>query len=161
MRHKYFIMHNCAFMHNKYLPLDVYIQQGVGYINYTFRTHRSSVTSAIWLKKAFFSSRTLLWRHHERSGMSNHQRLDCLFDRLFRRWSKKTSKLRVTGLCEGNGEFPAQRASNTENAYFWWRHHESPKRVSFFKLGYEHGCTFWSGLGGRGTYTSKILKTYI
>ena len=37
-----------------------------------------------------------------------------------RRRSKKTSKLRVTGLCEGNspvtvtGEFPAQRASNEE-----------------------------------------------
>ena len=33
--------------------------------------------------------------------------------------SKKTSKLRVTGLCVGNslltGEFPAQRASNAEN----------------------------------------------
>ena len=39
---------------------------------------------------------------------------DCLLDRLFRRRSKKTSKLRVTGLCEGNspvaGEFPAQSA---------------------------------------------------
>ena len=36
----------------------------------------------------------------------------------FRRRSKKTSKLRVTGLCEGNspvnGEFPTQRASNME-----------------------------------------------
>ena len=44
-----------------------------------------------------------------------------------RRRSKKTSKLRVTGLCEGNspvtGEFPAQRASNAENASIWWRHH--------------------------------------
>ena len=33
--------------------------------------------------------------------------------------AKKTSKLRVTGLCEGNspvtGEFPSQRASNAEN----------------------------------------------
>ena len=41
----------------------------------------------------------------------------------------KTSKLHVTGLCEGNspvtGEFPAQRASNTENVSIWWRHHES------------------------------------
>ena len=40
---------------------------------------------------------------------------------------KKTSKLRVTGLCEGNspvtGEFPVQRASNTENVSTWWRHH--------------------------------------
>ena len=41
--------------------------------------------------------------------------------------SKKTSKLRVTGLCEGKspvtGEFPAQRASNAENVSIWWRHH--------------------------------------
>ena len=47
--------------------------------------------------------------------------------RLFRRRSKKTSKFRVTGLCEGNspvtGEFPAQRASNAENVSIWWRHH--------------------------------------
>ena len=47
----------------------------------------------------------------------------------FRRRSKKTSKLHVTGLCEGNspvtGEFPAQRASNTENVSIWCRHHES------------------------------------
>ena len=45
-----------------------------------------------------------------------------------RRRSKKTSKLRVTGLCERNssvtGEFPAQRASNAENVSIWWRHHE-------------------------------------
>ena len=41
--------------------------------------------------------------------------------------SKKTSKLRVTGLCEGNslvtGEFPVQRTNNVENASIWWRHH--------------------------------------
>ena len=40
------------------------------------------------------------------------------WNRLFRRRSKKTSKVRITGLCEGNspvtGEFPAQRASNAE-----------------------------------------------
>ena len=40
---------------------------------------------------------------------------------------QKTSKLRVTGLYEGNspvaGEFPAQRVSNAENACIWWRHH--------------------------------------
>ena len=39
------------------------------------------------------------------------------------------SKLRVTGLCEGNspgtGEFPAQMASNAENVSIWWRHHEN------------------------------------
>ena len=41
---------------------------------------------------------------------------------------RKTTKLRVTGLCEGNspgtGEFPAQMASNAENVSIWWRHHE-------------------------------------
>ena len=44
-----------------------------------------------------------------------------------KRRSKKTSKPRVTGLCEGNspvtGEFPAQSASNAENVSIWWRHH--------------------------------------
>ena len=44
-----------------------------------------------------------------------------------RRRSKKTSKLRVIGLCEGNspvtGEFPAQMASNAKNVSTWWRHH--------------------------------------
>ena len=44
-----------------------------------------------------------------------------------RRRSKKTSKLRVTGLCAGNspgtGEFPAQMASNAENVFILWRHH--------------------------------------
>ena len=48
---------------------------------------------------------TSLW-----NGISNHQPQDCLFNCLFRcRW-KKTSKLQVTGLCEGNspmiGESP-------------------------------------------------------
>ena len=54
----------------------------------------------------------------EMHGISNHWRLYCLPNRLFRHRSKKTSKLRVTGLCAGNssvaGEFPAQRTSNAE-----------------------------------------------
>ena len=56
-----------------------------------------------------------------------YRRCDCLLQRLFRRRSKKTSKLRVTGVCEGNspatGEFPAQRASNAEHVSIWLRHH--------------------------------------
>ena len=40
---------------------------------------------------------------------------------------RKTSKLRVIGLCAGNspgtGEFPAQMASYAENVSIWWRHH--------------------------------------
>ena len=49
---------------------------------------------------------------YERDGVSNHRPHNCLLNRLFRSSSKQTSKLRVTGLCEGNspvtGEFPTQ-----------------------------------------------------
>ena len=73
-------------------------------------------------------NKSLQWCHNERDGVSNHQPHDCLLNRLFRRRSKKISKLRVTGLCEGNSpvtvEFPAQRASNAENVFIWWRHHD-------------------------------------
>ena len=69
----------------------------------------------------------LLWRHNGHHGVSNHQPHECLLNRLFKRRSKKTSKLRVTGLCVGNspgtGEFPAQMASNAEKISIWWRHH--------------------------------------
>ena len=44
----------------------------------------------------------LQWRHNERDGVSNHQCLESLRNRLFRRRFKKKSKLRVTGLCEVN-----------------------------------------------------------
>ena len=49
-----------------------------------------------------YHSRILQWRHNGRYGVSNYQHLDCLLNRLFRCRSMKTSKLRVTGLCEGN-----------------------------------------------------------
>ena len=49
------------------------------------KDHGSGVTSAF----------LLLWRHNEGDGVSNHH--DCLLNRSFRRRSKKTSKLRVTG----------------------------------------------------------------
>ena len=49
---------------------------------------------------------TLQWRHNEHDSVSNHQPYDCLLNRLFRRRSKKTSNLRVTGLCVGNSPGP-------------------------------------------------------
>ena len=76
-----------------------------------------------------FSSRNmaLQWRHNGRDSVSNHRPHECLLNRLFRRRSKKTSKLRVTGLCAGNlpgtDEFPAQMASYAENVSIWCRHH--------------------------------------
>ena len=44
----------------------------------------------------------LQWRHNDHDNVSNHQPPGCLLNRLFYRRSKKTSKLRVTGLCVGN-----------------------------------------------------------
>ena len=48
----------------------------------------------------------LHWRHNDHGGVSNHLPHDCLFNHLFRRRSKKTSKFRVTGLCAGNSPGP-------------------------------------------------------
>ena len=56
-------------------------------------------------------SLSLQWRNNERGGVSNHRRLDFSLECLFWRTSKKTSKLRDTGLCEGERVSP------------WWRHH--------------------------------------
>ena len=77
---------------------------------------------------------TLQWRHNGRDSVNNHQPDDCLLISLFRRRSKKTSKLRVTGLCTGNspekGEFPAQVDSNAESVSIWWRHHDAGQSYS-------------------------------
>ena len=83
------------------------------------------------------SIKTLQWRHNVRDIVSNHQPHDCLLNRLFRRRSKKTLKLRVIGLFAGNspgtGEFPAQRANDAENVSIWWRHHEKGMYLSIYR----------------------------
>ena len=51
----------------------------------------------------------LQWRHNEHEGVLRHQHHDCLLNRLFRRrstWSKKLSKLRVTGFVRGIHRWP-------------------------------------------------------
>ena len=80
---------------------------------------------------------SLQWRHNRRESVSNHQPHDCLLKRLFRRRSKKTSKLRVTGLCAG------QMASNAENVSIWWRHHGSRGRN-------------WAVVDYTGKYNSRL-----
>ena len=86
---------------------------------------------------------TLQWRHNERDGVSNDRRLGFLLNHLFRGRSKKTSKLRVTGLCEGNspvnGEFPAQRASKGEKCFHLmtssWILNKSKSKKTLFNVG--------------------------
>ena len=52
------------------------------------------------------SSDSLHWRHNDHDSVSNHQPRGCLLNCLFRRRSKKTSELRVTGLCVVNSPGP-------------------------------------------------------
>ena len=76
------------------------------------------------------------WRHNGINGVSNHQPHLCLLNCLFRRRSKKTPKLRVTGLCAWNspviGKFPAKMACNAENVSIWWRHHVYWEKIFSF-----------------------------
>ena len=82
-----------------------------------------------------------------------HQPQDCLLNRLFRRRSKKTSKLRVTGLCAGKspetGEFPALMAGNAETVSIWWRHHDARLLVVSYVAEFEERPMCWM-CGGAG-----------
>ena len=101
---------------------------------------------------------------------TNHRRLDCLPNRLFRRRSKTTLKLIVTGLCEGNppvpSRFSSQRANNAENFSIWWCHHDyTYSFLSTFTGSYLR--TFLSFLGGGGGGVCEfrdilsIIKIYL
>ena len=68
----------------------------------------------------------LQWRHNEHNGALNHRHLHYLLILLLRCRSKITSKLHVTGLCQGNppvNGFPSQSASNAKNVTIWWRYY--------------------------------------
>ena len=95
---------------------------------------------------------SLRWRHNGCNNVSNHQPHHCLLNRLFRRRSKKTSKLRVTGFCAknspGTGEFSAQMASNAENVSIWWRHYV-----------YTHFC-YHCNIFDRGQWVNDISLIY-
>ena len=90
---------------------------------------RKAIKCNISLTQAWdvFIDFVLLWCHNEHDCISNHRHLDCFPNRLFRGRSKKTSKLCVIGLREGDppvtGGFPLQRASNAENVSILWYHH--------------------------------------
>ena len=117
-----------------YLLLAQYSSYGVPFIG--SQSDRSSIITGCrnvidivqyWSTMYRDSAVALRWRNSGLDGVSNHQPHDCLLNRLFRHRSKKTSNLRVTGLCvgysPGTGEFPAQRASYAEKVSIWWRHH--------------------------------------
>ena len=79
-------------------------------------------TDYLWWIHLCPCSIPISWHHNEGHGTSNHQHLDCLLTRLFRRTSKRTSKLRVTGPPEENppitSELPSKRTSNADKYSF-------------------------------------------
>ena len=112
----------------------------------TWKPHHLSITENpcdIHTLRTFnsYGEMPLQWRRNGCEGISNHQPYDCSLSRLFKAQIKETSKLRVTGLCEGNspgtGEFPAQKASNAEYFSIWWRHH------GIFSTFYVTDVTLW------------------
>ena len=107
---------------------------GLGPI-YNMRPAHEELINGCMLHILAASPMSLLhWRHNGRDCFSNNQPYDCLLNHLFKRRSKNASKVRVTGLCEGNspgtGEFPAQMASNADDVSIWWRHHASASLVT-------------------------------
>ena len=101
-------------------------------IPHTIRINTSHITAGPAMLHNYTTASQ--WRHNDHDGVPNHQLHDCLSNHLVRRRSRKTSKLRVTGLCTGNspviGEFPAQMASNAEEVSIWWRHHTCGASIS-------------------------------
>ena len=117
-----------------------------------------------WTHKtvAFYWWESLQWRHNGADSVSNYQPHDCFLNRLFRRRSKKTSKLRLTGLCAGNspvaGAFPAQMASNAENVSIWWRHQLLDVRYSVFNATFH--CSNWHKYLRYPQYTYVCVWNY-
>ena len=128
----------CNLSYSHEIICVVYISCSFSMVNYLSRVlwiiNSNNVKYFDSMPRSMLSA--LQWRHNGHDSVSNHQPHDCLLNRLFRRRSKKISKLRVTGFCAGNspetGEFPAQMASNAECVSIWWRHHGlSLRRYSY------------------------------
>ena len=111
------------------------------------------------------SAEALPWRHNGPNDVSNHQPRECLLNRLFGHKSKKTWKLRVTGLCAGNspetGEFPAQMASNAENISIWWRHHGesvTPPIMNIYTIQRSAWGTWMSCIDGPNCWVVTLVE---
>ena len=83
----------------------------VAYSSWNRRWSEScSFTSSAAITLTVWTACSLQWRHNERDGVANHRRLVCLPNRLFRRRSNITWKLRfhwpLWGESTGDGWIP-------------------------------------------------------
>ena len=91
--------------------IDVIFHQPCYYVTrfWTFNIHEYLIASYEILRvvmQGLCRNSTFRGRRNEFDGVSNHRRLGCLPNRLFRHRSNKISRLRVTGLCGGIYRWP-------------------------------------------------------
>ena len=77
------------------------LRQGIMIIQHDIK-HNRVCGSLSWQMYMYLLS--LQWRHNGHDGVSNHQRIDCLLKRSFRRRSKKRSK--SLAFMRGNHRWP-------------------------------------------------------
>ena len=89
----------------KRVPDILYLCYGskVPVLNRWRRSYQSFVSSMNMGVRTYQSGTPLHWHHNDQDGVSNYQPHGCLLNHLFGCKSKKTSKLRVIGLCVGLG----------------------------------------------------------
>ena len=111
-------------------------------------------------------TQSLQWRRNGLDGVSNHQPHHCLLSRLFGRRSKKTSKLRVTGLCAGNspwtGEFPhkwpvTRKMFPSFDDVIMMKEPEDKKEDASMQCSLLHRC--WKQILWRSPSTDKVSRT--
>ena len=99
----------CVFILREWTPTSLKVHTTFSALIRTFLTVASRKPLAdvdVQCKTISDTCKSWHWRHNDHDGVSNHQPHGCLLNRLFRRRSKKTSKLLVTGLCAGNSPGP-------------------------------------------------------
>ena len=94
---------------------------------------QKDLSNTLWIDDVYMFDqhciRTLQWRHNDHDGVSNHQPNHCLLNLLFGCRLKKTSKLRVTGLCAGNSPVNSpHKWPVTRKMFPWWHHHDTLQR---------------------------------
>ena len=72
-----------------------------------------------------------------------------------RKYQSSGSLAFVMGISPVTGEFPAQRASNTEDVSIWWRHHVTKPLVPFVKF---FGINFFPELSRQGWTSRSYLR---
>ena len=80
-------------------------------------SHHLLIEETTWLHIMITSQ----WRH---IGISNHQEIDCLFNRFHKENVKVSRYWPFVRVPAGYCVFPSHRANNTESVSMSWRHHE-------------------------------------